>query len=370
MKPAEITPAPAAAARDRQQRLQYSPAAQVSVAPMMEWTDRHCRYFLRLYSPYTRLYTEMIHAAAILRGDGARLLRYSPGEQPLAIQLGGSDPGLLAEAARRAEDAGYMEVNLNCGCPSDRVRAGTFGACLMLRPALVAECVAAMKRAVRVPVTVKFRIGVVDRDAAGGAAAALARGQVFDAEDQAALHGFARALVDAGADALIVHARKAVLGGLSPHENRTVPPLRPDVVAALRAALSGDGGTPVPVVVNGGLRTAEQVLAALADFDGVMIGREAYHRPELLAELHRALHPQAPPAPRPAEILAAMREYARRETAAGTPLAAITRHMLGMQSGQPGARALRQVLSQHVLHRGVSVEEIFDRAREVLERAA
>jgi len=335
---------------------------------MMDWTDRHCRFFLRLYSPYTRLYTEMLHANAILRGDGARLLRYSPEEQPLAIQLGGSDPALLAQAARRAEDAGYVEVNLNCGCPSDRVRAGTFGACLMLRPALVAECVAAMKRAVRVPVTVKFRIGVVDREAAGGAAAALALGQRFDGEDEAALQGFARALVDAGADALIVHARKAVLGGLSPHENRTVPPLRPDVVAALRRMLARGLSAPVPVVLNGGLRTAAQVLAALPEFDGVMIGREAYHRPELLSELHVALHPDAPAPLEPAEILAAMREYARRETAAGTPLNAITRHMLGMQSGRRGARALRHVLSQEVLRAGV--DEVFDRACDILDRAA
>jgi tRNA-dihydrouridine synthase A len=348
--------------------LQRAPAfAKVSVAPMMDWTDRHCRYFLRLYSPFTGLYTEMIHANAILRGDGARLLQFSPEEQPLAIQLGGSEPEQLAEAARRAEAAGYAEVNLNCGCPSDRVRAGTFGACLMLRPALVAECVAAMKQAVRVPVTVKFRIGVVDREAAGGAREALARGQVFDAADEAALQGFARGLLEAGADALVVHARKAVLGGLSPHENRTVPPLRPDVVAALRSQLRG-AFPGVPVVLNGGLRTAQQVLQALTDFDGVMIGREAYHRPQLLAELHRALHPGAPPPPGPAQILAAMREYARREAAAGTPLNLVTRHMLGMHSGRPGARALRQVLSQEVLRAGV--DEVFDRARDILEEAA
>jgi len=336
---------------------------------MMEWTDRHCRYFLRLFSPRTRLYTEMIHASAILRGDASRLLRFSAEEQPLAIQLGGSDPVQLAAAARQAEQAGYIEVNLNCGCPSDRVRSGAFGACLMLQPERVADCVAAMKQAVRIPVTVKFRIGVVDRESAGGSAAALLRGQGFDAADEAALAGFAGALLEAGADELVVHARKAVLGGLSPHENRTVPPLRPDVVAALRRRLASRGqAAPVPVILNGGLRTAEQVLAALDDFDGVMIGREAYHRPQLLAELQQALHPDDPLPPAPAEVLEMMRAYAHRETAGGTPLNAITRHMLGMLSGQPGARTLRQVLSQDAL-RG-KVDEVFGKALQVVAEAA
>ncbi len=339
----------------------------VSVAPMMEWTDRHCRFFLRLFSPHTRLYTEMIHAAAILRGDASRLLRFSPAEQPLAIQLGGSEPARLAAAARIAEDAGYAEVNLNCGCPSDRVRAGAFGACLMLQPLLVAECVGAMKRAVDIPVTVKFRIGVVDRDAAGGGAAALRRGQDFDAVDEAALAGFAAAVRDAGADVLVVHARKAVLGGLSPHENRTVPPLRADVVASLRHKLAdmarARGEAPVPVILNGGLRTCEQLLGALEVFDGVMIGREAYHRPQLLGELHRALYPHEPAPPGVTQVLEAMRDYARREVAGGTPLNAITRHMLGLLSGRPGARALRQVLSQQALQAGV--ERTFASALEV-----
>ena len=345
--------------------LRLKPVAKVSVAPMMDWTTRHCRYFLRLFSAHTRLYTEMIHAAAILRGDASRLLRFAAEEQPLAIQLGGADPVQLAEAARIAEDAGYVEVNLNCGCPSDRVRSGAFGACLMLQPLLVAECVAAMKQRVGIPVTVKFRIGVVDREAAGGSAAALQRGQDFDAADEAALLDFSRALIDAGADMLVVHARKAVLGGLSPHQNRTVPPLRADAVAALRNTLaSSAGGSAVPVVLNGGLRTAAQVLAALDRFDGVMIGREAYHRPQLLAELHAALHPEAPPAPGPVQVLEAMREYARREVAKGEPLTAITRHMLGMLSGRPGARSLRQVLSQQALHAGV--DETFARALSVV----
>ena len=284
--------------------------ATVSVAPMMDWTDRHCRYFLRQFSPHTRLYTEMIHAAAIVRGNASALLRYSAAEQPLAIQLGGADPAQLALAARRAEAEGFVEVNLNCGCPSDRVRSGAFGACLMLQPQRVAECIAAMKAAVKVPVTVKFRIGVVDA-AMEGAAAALASGQLFSDADAAALEAFARAQLLAGADMLVVHARKAVLGGLSPHENRTVPPLRHDVVARLRGILAA--GVParaaVPVVVNGGFRTCADVVAAQDRFDGVMIGREAYHRPELLGELHNALHPADPPAPGVREVLEAMHEF-------------------------------------------------------------
>jgi tRNA-dihydrouridine synthase A len=339
---------------------------RVSVAPMMDWTDRHCRYFLRQFSPHTRLYTEMLHAAAIVRGNAAALLRFSAVEQPLAIQLGGADPAQLALAARRAEAAGFVEVNLNCGCPSDRVRSGAFGACLMLQPLRVAECIAAMKAAVTVPVTVKFRIGVVDT-AMEGPAAALASAQRFSDADAAALEAFARAQLQAGADLLVVHARKAVLGGLSPHENRTVPPLRHEEVARLRAALASGGparGAAVPVVVNGGFRTCADVVAAQDRFDGVMIGREAYHRPELLGELHNALHPGDPPAPGAQQVLEAMHAYAARETAAGTPLHAITRHMLGLLSGRPCARALRKLLSSDVQH-GAPVEEIFRRAMEL-----
>lgn len=331
---------------------------------MMDWTDRHCRFFLRQFSPHTLLYTEMVNAQAILRGDRHYLLGFSREEQPLAVQLGGSDPQHLAEAARIAEDMGYIEVNLNCGCPSDRVHAGAFGACLMLKPALVAECVAAMKRAVRVPVTVKFRIGVVDRDAVGGSAPAMAAALAFDDRDAAALAGFAAAIRAAGADRLIVHARKAVLGGLSPHENRTVPPLRPDVVAALREAQGG-----FPVVINGGYRTCESVLETLQHFDGVMIGREAYHRPELLAELHAALHPGDPPSPPLRQLLETMREYALRETRQGTPLQSITRHLLGLMNGRPGARALRQILSRDV-QQGTPTGEVFNRAMDLAATAA
>jgi tRNA-dihydrouridine synthase A len=337
---------------------------RISVAPMMDWTDRHCRYFLRQYSPALLLYTEMINSAAILRGDAARLLRFSPEEHPLAIQLGGSDAAQLAAAARIAEDAGYVEVNLNCGCPSDRVHAGAFGACLMQRPRLVAECVAAMKRKVRIPVTVKFRIGVVDRNAVGGTQPAMQAALRFNESDAQELEEFASALLGAGTDCLIVHARKAVLGGLSPHENRTVPPLRYDVVEELKRILPA-----VPLVVNGGLRTAATVLQALDTFDGVMVGREAYHRPELLGELHAALHPDSPAGPDAAQVLEAMRVYAAREVATGTPLNAITRHMLGLLSGTPGARALRQVLSRDV-QQGAPVDEVFSRAIALAARAA
>jgi tRNA-dihydrouridine synthase A len=326
---------------------------------MMEWTTRHCRYFLRQFSPHTLLYTEMINAQAILRGDAARLLRHSPEEHPLAIQLGGSDPAQLAAAARIAEDAGYIEVNLNCGCPSDRVAAGAFGACLMQRPALVAECVAAMKRVVRLPVTVKYRVGVVDRETRGALSAREAA-LGFDAADAERLAKFTSAMVEAGADRLIVHARKAVLGGLSPHENRTVPPLRIETVAALRAVCPG-----IPLVINGGFRTREAVLQALAQFDGVMIGREAYHRPELLAELQAALFPAEQAPPTLLQVLGAMREYALREASEGTPVSAITRHMLGLMAGRPGAKALRQVLSEDVRH-GLEAKEVFRHAMEVV----
>jgi tRNA-dihydrouridine synthase A len=328
---------------------------------MMDWTTRHCRYFLRQFSPSTLLYTEMINAQAILRGDVTRLLRYSPEEHPLAVQLGGSNPAQLASAARIAEQAGYIEVNLNCGCPSDRVAAGAFGACLMLQPGLVAECVATMKHAVKIPVTVKYRVGVVD-ETARGVQSARAAASGFDAADGERLEVFTRAVVAAGADRLIVHARKAVLGGLSPHENRTVPPLRIDEVAALRAAFAQ-----VPMVVNGGFRTSEQVLQALQRFDGVMIGREAYHRPALLAELHSVLRADTPPTP--AAVLEHMREYALRETREGTPLAAITRHMLGLLSGRPGAKALRQTFSEDV-RQGVEPAQVFTNAMALVKTSA
>ena len=304
---------------------------------MLDWTDRHCRYFLRGFSPGALLYTEMITAAAILKGDRKRLLAFDADEHPLALQLGGSEPEDLAAAARIGEDAGYDEINLNCGCPSDRVASGAFGACLMLEPQLVAECVAAMTAAVSIPVTVKMRIGVVKaraREAAGAVAA-------FDEADFERLLHFASSVRAAGCKVAIVHARKAVLGGLSPKDNREVPPLRYDIVRRLKQSVG-----PLPVIVNGGLRDAPAVLEALSWCDGVMLGREAYHRPFLLAELQQLLDSTHAPLPEREALVARMEAYALREIAAGGRLSAITRHMLGLYSGQPGARDYRRTLSE------------------------
>ncbi len=309
---------------------------RVAVAPMMDWTDRHCRYFLRGFSPRTLLYTEMITAAAILRGDALRLLAFDPEEHPVALQLGGSEPGELAEAARRGEAAGYDEINLNCGCPSDRVASGAFGACLMREPQRVAECVAAMCRAVSVPVTVKMRIGVV-----GGARSSVADAlQRYEEEDFVALREFVTLASEAGSRVAIVHARKAVLGGLSPKDNREIPPLRYDVVRRLKETFAG-----LPVILNGGMRTVDAAMAALAWCDGVMLGREAYHRPALLAELQRALDPSSA-APTREALLERMAQYAERRLAEGHSLGSITRHMLGLHAGEPGAREYRRMMSE------------------------
>ncbi len=308
---------------------------RVSVAPMMDWTDRHCRFFLRGFSSDVLLYTEMITAAAIVRGDRARLLAYDPEEHPLALQLGGSEPAELAAAARAGEEAGYDEINLNCGCPSERVARGAFGACLMQEPGRVADCVAAMCATVRVPVTVKMRIGVVSVRARAVTGAAAQ----FDERDFESLCGFTAAVRAAGCAVAIVHARKAVLGALSPRENREIPPLRYDVVRRLKEAFPT-----LPVVVNGGLRDAASVIAALTWCDGVMLGREAYHRPFVLAELQQALWGSTPPTRM--ALIERMQRYAARELALGTRLAAIVRHMLGLYVGEPGAREYRRTLSE------------------------
>jgi tRNA-dihydrouridine synthase A len=314
---------------------------RISVAPMMDWTDRHCRFFLRGFAPDTLLYTEMITTGAILRGDREKLLRFDPEEHPVALQLGGSEPAALAEAARIGAVAGYDEINLNCGCPSDRVHSGAFGACLMQRPRLVADCVAAMRAAVDVPVTVKLRIGVVDASELGdegmsrreSARAAAAR---FGAAEAAALDDFVDGIVAAGCAAVIVHARKAVLGAWSPRDNREIPPLRYDVVYDLKDRIK-----PVPVVLNGGLRTVEQVRGNLEWADGIMLGREAYHRPMLLSELSTSGS-----APSRLQMLERMVQYARRESARGERLGSITRHMLGLYAGQAGAKEFRRRLSE------------------------
>ncbi len=305
---------------------------------MMDWTDRHCRYFLRGFAPDVLLYTEMITAAAIVRGDTRRLLAFDPEEHPVALQLGGSDPRELAAAAKAGEAAGYDEITLNSGCPSDRVASGAFGACLMREPARVADCVVAMRAGVSIPVTVKMRIGLVSgtREQTRGALSG------FDEADFEALHGFVSQVREAGCEAAIVHARKAVLGGLSPKDNREVPPLRYDVVQRVKREFNG-----LPVIVNGGFRTAASVLEALTWCDGVMLGREAYHRPLVLSELQRALGGrEGLEPPSRAALLERMARYAQRQLAHGDRMAAITRHMLGLYAGEPGARDYRRLLSE------------------------
>ncbi len=311
---------------------------------MMDWTDRHCRYFLRGFSPHVLLYTEMITAAAILRGDREHLLAFDPEEHPVALQLGGSDPRDLAVAARAGEDAGYDEINLNCGCPSDRVSSGAFGACLMREPTRVADCVAEMRARVRLPVTVKMRIGVVNTHD-GEAREAVSR---FDDADFEALHDFVEKIRDAGCVVAIVHARKAVLGGLSPKDNREIPPLRYDVVRRIREAFPE-----LAMVVNGGFRDSAAVLDALSWCDGVMLGREAYHRPQVLTELQHTLYPEeAAEAPSREELVERMARYAEREISRGGRLSTITRHMLGLYVGEPGAREYRRLLSEGVREPG------------------
>lgn len=299
----------------------YAASLRLSVAPMMDWTDRHCRYFHRLLAPSARLYTEMVHANAVIHGDRERLLGFDPSEQPLALQLGGSDPALLAQAARIAGEWGYAEVNLNCGCPSDRVQAGRFGACLMREPALVAECVAAMCQATDIPVTVKCRLGV------------------DEVHDYDAFAAFVDQVLAAGSAMIVVHARNAWLKGLSPKENREIPPLRYDWAYRLKQERPG-----VPVVINGGIAEVDAALAHLSQVDGVMLGRAAYHDPYVLHRLEAAL---AGTAPRPrGELLRALRPYVEAQQARGLALKHITRHVLGLFLGQPGGRAFRQILSE------------------------
>jgi tRNA-dihydrouridine synthase A len=282
------------------------------------------------------------------------LLACDPEEHPIALQLGGSEPGDLAAAARAGEEAGYDEINLNCGCPSDRVASGAFGACLMREPALVADCVAEMRARVSVPVTVKMRIGVVNARA-GEAREDVTR---FDDTDFGALQEFVAGIQAAGCAVAIVHARKAVLGGLSPKDNREIPPLRYDVVQRLRSAFQS-----LPIVVNGGFRDSAAVLGALEWSEGVMLGREAYHRPAVLAELHRALYPDGAAGATREQMMERMARYAERRMAAGDSLAVITRHMLGLYGGEPGAREFRRLLSEGARVPGAGAELLRRAAR-------
>jgi tRNA-dihydrouridine synthase A len=304
---------------------------------MMEWTDRHYRMLARLHSRKARLYTEMVTSAAILHGDRERLLGYDAAEHPLAVQLGGSEPRDLAEAARICAAYGYDEINLNVGCPSDRVQNGAFGACLMREPELVARCVAAMKQASGLPVTVKCRIGVDDQ------------------EPREALFAMARAVVDAQADALIVHARKAWLKGLSPKENRDVPPLDYALVHELKQSLPQ-----VPVAINGGIETLDAMQAQLAFVDGVMIGRAAYHNLSLLQQVDPVLFGVPAPYASSRAAVEAFLPHIERKLGEGVRLADITRHMLGLFAGRPGARSYRRHLATFAVRRGADARVVED----------
>ena len=308
---------------------------RLSVAPMMDWTDRHCRSFHRVLTRRTLLYTEMVTASAILRGDWRRLLAHSPAEQPLALQLGGDDPGDLAACAELAEGLGFREVNLNVGCPSDRVQSGRFGACLMREPQVVAEAVAAMRARVRVPVTVKHRLGVDEQ------------------EGYEPLAAFVEAVAAAGCRVFVVHARKAWLAGLSPKENREVPELRHDLVHRLKR-----DRPELTVVLNGGVPSLDAALDHLAaGLDGVMIGRAAYHEPWILAAADRRVFGEtADPAPDREAAVAAYLPYVEAQLAAGEPLPRLTRHLLGLFHGEPRARRWRRILSEESRRPGAGVE--------------
>ncbi len=290
---------------------------------MMDWTDRHCRYFHRLITGRTLLYTEMVTTGAVRFGDRERLLGFSPEEQPLALQLGGSDPEALAESARIGADWGYAEINLNVGCPSDRVQSGRFGACLMAEPDLVARCIEAMMRAVPVPVSVKSRIAIDEM------------------EEWPTLEHFVRTVSATGCTRFVVHARKAWLKGLSPKENRDVPPLRYELVHRLKAEFPQ-----LDVSINGGIRTLDTAVEHLRHVDGVMIGRAAYEDPWMLAEADSRIHGVGGPASDRHGVVLAMIPYVERMRARGVPLSAITRHMLGLFNGLPGARSWRRTLSE------------------------
>jgi tRNA-dihydrouridine synthase A len=305
-------------------------AHRFCIAPMLDLTDRHCRFFHRLITQQALLYTEMATTGALLHGDRQRLLQFDPHEHPLALQLGGSEPADLAACAKMAEDFGYDEVNLNVGCPSDRVQNGRFGACLMAEPERVADCVAAMRNAVSIPVTVKSRIGIDDRDS------------------YEELAHFTGTVADAGCRTFIVHARKAWLKGLSPKQNREVPPLRYEVVYRLKQDFQ-----PLQIVLNGGITTLEQAEEALRNgVDGVMMGREAYHNPYILAEVDRRLFGRPADAVARSKIVDRLMPYIERQLADGVRLHSITRHILGLFHGEPGARSWRRHLSEEAVKYG------------------
>ena len=317
----------------------------IAVAPMMDWTDRHCRYFMRLLSPSALLYTEMVTAAAVVHGDADRFLRYNKEEHPIALQLGGSNPDWMASATAKASGYGYDEVNINVGCPSDRVQSGQFGACLMERPELVAECFVAMRQETDIPVTVKSRIGINDQDS------------------YEFLKAFIEPLAAAGCRRFIVHARIAILEGLSPKENRTIPPLDYERVYRLKSECPE-----LEIVINGGLTNTDQVDTVLEHVDGAMIGRQAYHHPYFLAELERHFNPEWV-MPSRQDIVEQMVPYVEQQLADGTSLNSITRHMLGLFAGQPGARSWRRYLSEHVHQDGAGSEVLINALNAMPEAA-
>jgi tRNA-dihydrouridine synthase A len=312
---------------------------KLSIAPMMDWTDRHCRMLHRVLSRRALLYTEMVTTGAVLHGDRARLLAYSDPEHPVALQLGGSEPKDVAAAARIGEDLGYDEINLNVGCPSDRVQSGRFGACLMREPERVADCMAETIAAVRIPATVKCRIGVDDQD------------------PEESLFGLVDLCAKAGVNTFVVHARKAWLAGLSPKENRDVPPLDYPLVRRLKAERPR-----LTIVINGGLKSLEDAKAHIdGGLDGAMLGRVAYHEPALLGLADRLLFDPAAPEVTPEEAVQAYRPYIAAELAKGTHLYAIVRHMLGLFHGRPGARSWRRILTVEGVKAGSGLD-VVDRA--------
>lgn len=304
---------------------------------MMDWTDRHCRYFHRLLCRNALLYTEMLTTGALLHGDAERFLRFDKTEHPVALQLGGSDARELSACAQMAERSGYDEVNLNCGCPSDRVQSGAFGACLMQQPELVADCVSAMQSACTIPVTVKCRIGVDEQD------------------EETALQEFVEQLIDIGCTSITVHARKAWLQGLSPKENRDIPPLNYERVYRLKQDFPK-----LEVVINGGIRDLEQIKSHLAHVDGVMIGREAYHNPWLLAQIDEQVFGEKPNFVSPIDALEAMYPYIESQLAQGEKLGSITRHLLGLFQGISGTRRFKQHLSEYGHKPGAGLQVLIE----------
>ena len=307
------------------------------VAPMLDWTDAHCRYFYRLLSKRALLYTEMVTTGALLHGDRDRHLRYNVEEHPLALQLGGSDPVALSQCAQMAQDYGYDEVNLNVGCPSDRVQNGRFGACLMAEPRLVADCVAAMRQAVAIPVTVKSRIGIDERDS------------------YEELAHFITTVAEAGCETFIVHARKAWLSGLSPKENREIPPLRYDLVFQLKRDFPQ-----LNIVINGGITELNQAQSLLSQVNGVMLGREVYHNPYVLAEVDRTLFGSNHSVESRQTVIRAMVPYIERQMQQGVRLNSISRHLLGLFHGVDGARAWRRHISEHATKPGADAGVLLD----------